>query len=131
MKTDQTNYITLFALAYLITFTCLYVFLFFDIRGFLIVLLSLSFISLPSLLGTLILYFMNLKKKFIENRLVYIFSSVFLFIPSFLIWNKLTYDPRNIFPIFEESEYLIFVLCIVSHIAPFICMELITKIKTV
>ena len=129
MKLDKTNNIIHFTIAYLISFTSLYVYLYFDIRGFLLVLLLLSLISLPSLLGIITLRYLSLKRKFIVKKIIYILLSIFLFIPTFLTFEKLSYDPRNIFPIFEESNYIIFLLCLGANLLALIYLELIKKIR--
>jgi len=128
MKLDKTSNIIHFAIAYLISFTCLYVYLYFDVRGFLIVLLLLSFISLPSLLGIITLRYLSYKRKFIVNKIIYVLLSIFLFIPTFLTFEKLSYDPRNIFPIFEEPNCLIFLLCFGANLFALLYLELIKKI---
>jgi hypothetical protein len=130
VKFDQTNNIIQFAVAYLLSFTCLYVYFYFDIRGFLIVLMLLSFISLPSLSAIFILYFLSIKKKFIVGKVFYILLSILLFIPSFLTFDKLSYDPRNIFPIFEESKYIIYLLCLGANLFAIGYLELLKKIRT-
>lgn len=128
--TLKTKNITLFSLVYLISFACLYTCIFFsDIRGFLLILILLSFFNIPSFLVVMVLYYLNLKKMIVTNNLIYISLSILLFLATFLIWNKLTYDPKNIFPIFKEPTYMIFSLCIVSHIISLAFIELIKILK--
>lgn len=129
MKLDQTNNIIHFAVAYLLSFTCIYTYLFFDIRGFLIVLLLLAFISLPSLLAVILLYYLSNRKKIKINKAFYILLSILLFMPAFLIFDKLSYDPRNIFPIFEEPKHMIYVLCFVANLFALAYLELLNKIS--
>lgn len=129
MKLDQTNNIIHFAVVYLLSFTCLYTYFFFDIRGFLIVLLLLAFISLPSLLAVILLYYLGNKKKIKINKTFYILLSILLFMPAFLIFDKLSYDPRNIFPIFEEPKYIIYLLCLGANLFALAYLELLNKIR--
>lgn len=129
-KSKQTNNIIHFAVAYLLSFTSLYVYLYFDTRGFFIVLMLLSFISLPSLSAIIILYYLSIKKKFVVGKVFYILLSIILFILSFLTFEKLSYDPRNIFPIFEESKYIIYLLCLGANLFALGYLDLLKKIRT-
>lgn len=129
MKFDQTNNIIHFAVAYLLSFASLYVYFYFDIKGFFIVLMLLSFISLPSLLAIILLYYLSIRKNFVANKIFYILLSISLFILSFLTFDKLSYDPRNIFPIFEESKYIIYLLCLVANLFAYGYLGLSKKIR--
>lgn len=129
MKLDQTNNIIHFAVTYLLSFTCLYTYLFFDFRGFLIVLFSLALVNLPSLLVVISLYYWGNKKKIKINKAFYILLSIILFMPAFLVFDKLSYDPRNIFPIFEEPKYLIYLLCLGANLLAIAYLELLNKIR--
>jgi hypothetical protein len=129
VKFDQTNNIIHFAVAYLLSFASLYVYFYFDIRGFFIVIMLLSFISLPSLLAVLLLYYLSIRKKFIVNKIYFILLSILIFMPSFLTFDNLSYDPRNIFPIFEESKYIIYLLCLGANLFAFGYLELLKKIR--
>lgn len=129
MKSEKTVNIVHFALAYLLSFTCLYVYLYFDFDYFMIIFLLLSFLSSPSLLGVITLRYFSFKRKFIVHEMIYILLSIFLFMLTFLIFEKLSYDTRNLFPVFEEPYYLIFLLCIVANLFAFLYLKLIQKIN--
>lgn len=122
---------TQYALAYLLVFTSLYVYFYFDLRGFRIVLLLLAAMNLPSLIVILLLYYLDSKKSWEIPSWAYIFAAIAIFIPVFFLCKSGTEDPRNLFPIFEEPKSIIIGLCVIAHSIAWICILMIEKLRTV
>lgn len=120
-----------FGVIYLICFTILYTSIFFDIIGWFIVYFLLFANSLLSLIAVLLLLKIERKRKKSIHLSIYVILSVILFSISFFTYKKVTYDPRNLFPIFEEPFYVIIILCIVSNLFSIGSLFLIKKIGPV
>ena len=129
MKKNELT--TFYGLIFLITFSSLYVCYYFDVRGFLIVLLLLATMNLPSLITIIILFYLDSKKKLKVPKWAFVLSAIVLFIPSFILYKSKTEDPRNIFPIFEEPMHKIFLLCIIAHLITMISILIIGKLLKV
>ncbi len=120
---------TQYGLIFLLVFTSLYVYHFFDIKGFHIVLFMLAVLNLPSLITIIILYYLDAKKNLEIPKWVFVLSAIVLFVPTFIVYKSTTEDPRNLFPIFEEPYYMIFLLCVIAHSIALICILLIEKLR--
>ena len=130
METFKTNEgIFVFGFTYIISFTLLYTFLFYDISAFIIFLLMIllfNILSLISVLGVSTIIRVK-KKKF--NFLGYILISIFLFIVSIYYYKIDNSDPRNIFPIFKEPLWLFILLSISTHFIAYLVFKIFTYIK--
>ncbi len=121
---DIENQVLNYGIAYLISFSFLYSYFYFSIELFLLIYILLALINLPSLLVSLALLFFSIKRKIKIYRIIYFFLSFSIFPINLFIYKHLTYDPRNLFPIFEEPLHSIFLLCFISNCIAFLYLEL-------
>jgi drug/metabolite transporter (DMT)-like permease len=128
-KTMEKNEVaTIYGLIFLIAFSSLYTYNYYDTRGFLIVLLLLATMNLPSLITIIILLYLDAKAKMKVPRWAFVLSVIVLFIPSFVLYKAKNDDPRNLFPIFEEPMHKIFILCLITHLIAMISILIIGKV---
>ncbi|WP_298895642.1 hypothetical protein [uncultured Psychroserpens sp.] len=127
MKKDW--HIALFTLVYVLVFPLIYALGFHDLRGFVFFMLILMVLSAPSLFAVLILLAFERTKKRSISIYVYIILSIVLFSIFLIIWKNVESDPKNIFPIFEESHFVHITMCIASHIIALITIELVKTLN--
>ena len=116
---EKSKAIFLYGTIYLVVFSLCYSYIFFGFRAFIIVVALLSLMHLPALIGICIMLIIEDKYRLKINALRYIFLVMFIFIPSFLSFKNASHDPRNLFPIFEEPPYQIFLLSLIANITSF------------
>lgn len=121
--------IVLFGSLYLLFFTLLYTFIFFDARGILLFSLILAVFHLPSFVCILIILFYAKFKKVKIPDLLYYTTSFLVFIITFLIFTSGDKDPKNIYPIFEEHIFIIILLCLMSNMMAYFSIKFINKRK--
>lgn len=87
-------------------------------------------INIPSLLSVIFLLFIERYNKKIIS--VYVYLLVALGLTSMLLinWKKLNGDPKNIFPLFQENEIILFTICTISYLIAFVIIKLTLKLKT-
>ncbi|MEO0528863.1 MAG: hypothetical protein AAFZ89_16645 [Bacteroidota bacterium] len=120
---------TQYALLFLLAFSFLYIYFYFDIKGFLMVLMLLATLHLPSLFAIVLLYYLDAKKQWGISKLVFVLLAIGSFVPTFMVYKSTAGDPRNLFPIFEEPVFTIFLLCVVAHSIALICILMIEKLN--
>lgn len=119
--------IFLFGFLYLVFFTLLYTFIFFDAQGILFIFLILAVYNLPSFIFILIISSFN---KFIKIKIpdaLYYILSILVFIISFLLFTNENNDPKNTYPIFEEHISIIILICLMSNIMGYLSIKFINK----
>ena len=91
--------------------------------------MMLTVLNLPSLVCILFILTFEKNKKKTVPKWLYIFISVLTFTITLILYKDITEDPRNIFPIFEESIYIIILLCIISNLLAYISLRLKKRCK--
>lgn len=126
MKKDW--HIIVFVIIHLLCFPLIYAIIYSDLNGYLFFLLIWMILNIPSLL----IVFALLTYEYIKDKEVpesiYHLSSTLLTSILFLFFLNSESDPKNIYTIFQENQFMIIFLGIISHLIAFSSIELIKKL---
>lgn len=127
MKKDRN--IAVFTLVYILVFPLIYSLCFHDLRGYFFFMLLLMGISIPSFFAVLILLFFERFKEKRISEYIYLILSCSITTLSLTVLKYSDGDPKNIYPIFEESIFILALLCICSYVIAFLASRYIEKLK--
>jgi len=122
--------IVLFTVIYINIFTFIYAYIFNYLKGYLLIMLLFMIINIPSLLLLIFLRSIERYNKKIISIYVYLLVTLGLTSTLLLNWKKLKGDPKNIFPLFQENEIMLFTICASSYLIAFTIIKLTIKLKT-
>lgn len=126
MKKDKD--IAHFSIAYLLLFTFLYASIFHSLEGWYLFLWILMVINFPSLLAVLLLVAIERLKSKKFSHIWYFIVSISIHATVIATFQREKYDPKNIFPIFEEPWYIFLLLSTVCHFITFMYLFLTKKL---
>ena len=118
-----------FSLLYLLIFTFIYIFVYYDLAAFLFILIIICAYSFPSLFAVLILLLFERMFKFKIHELIYVLLSIAVFYLSFLFWNYEAMDSKNLYPIYSHHIHVAIYYAIASHASAYGLIKLYQYIK--
>lgn len=127
MRVTKDWHILLFSIIYLLCFPLIYALIYGDFNGYLLYLLIWMIINIPSFLIVLILLFYeSYKGKKVPNYIYHLLSIILSSI-IFLFFLNTDGDPKNIYPIFQENQFILILFSGISHLIAFSTIEFIKK----
>lgn len=123
MKKDLD--VIIFTVIYILIFPFIYAVIFHSLDAYLLFMIVLMFLSIPSLISVFILLLYTYKREKTFSPVIYIAVSFCLAGLTISFFKYSDGDPKNIYPIFEESILMLVIICLLSHCIAFIAVTLI------
>lgn len=127
MKKDSN--VLLFSLIYLLMFTLIYVFVYYDYNAFLFLFLIVTIYSFPGLISVLILLLIERQYKLKIHSILYVTLSIIAFYISFLVWNRDGHDSRNFYPSLTPKIHIAVYYSTLSHLITYGSFQLFNYLK--
>jgi len=108
--------ILVFGILYILIFTFIYIFKFYNIDSFALLLIIITGYSFPSLISVLILILIEKQFKLKINQIFYLLLSIFIFYISFIFWNLGGHNTKTIQQSISNETHIMIYYALLSHL---------------